>query len=551
MKTINLFKFFISIFILVIIQFTNSYSQLSGNYTIGTGGNYSTITLAVNALTTQGVSSPVTFNLKSGNYNEKVVIDSIPGASVANYVIIKSQTGVAENVNWYSSDLSSEFTLKINSGDFITIQNISFTNMNNSVADRSRIYITGYIENLKIMNNNFYGIINKDNGLISRNAVNKNLVISNNVFNTKFGINFKEIYARSLNTKIIDNTFNCNRGVEINYHDNLLIEKNNIRCSSIQNSESPSPSGIRVAGCNGDLKVQKNKLNCLGIEGSVDGIVVGYYSGTNALVANNFISLKTGTGIWVDASTNIHIYFNTVKTSSHSSGDITFVGCSSVYSRNNIMVNLGNFGSASLTYYLINSTFTTSDFNIFFYNNPYILYGTNIGYVQNLSQFRALTGLDMHSLEIPVYFLSDTNLHLSGTSLSDPRLRGTPVSMVSDDIDGNQRNSLYPTMGADEDELTGILNSATNNTYSFSLSQNYPNPFNPSTQIIYEIPVKGFISLNVFDISGKNILSLVNENQEAGTYSVTFKAENLSSGTYFYKLTFGDFTETKKMFLIK
>jgi hypothetical protein len=86
---------------------------------------------------------------------------------------------------------------------------------------------------------------------------------------------------------------------------------------------------------------------------------------------------------------------------------------------------------------------------------------------------------------------------------------------------------------------------------SYSLSQNYPNPFNPVTNIHYEIPKNGFVKLVVFDILGREIQTLVNEKQNAGTYEVTFDGSNLSSGIYFYTLSVGDFKETKKFVLLK
>lgn len=89
----------------------------------------------------------------------------------------------------------------------------------------------------------------------------------------------------------------------------------------------------------------------------------------------------------------------------------------------------------------------------------------------------------------------------------------------------------------------------------FSLSQNYPNPFNPSTKINYEIPVDAEVSLKLFDISGKEVFSLVNEFKTAGYYTVNFSGDKLSSGTYFYRLTTFDglkqVSETKKMVLTK
>jgi hypothetical protein len=86
---------------------------------------------------------------------------------------------------------------------------------------------------------------------------------------------------------------------------------------------------------------------------------------------------------------------------------------------------------------------------------------------------------------------------------------------------------------------------------SFYLFPNYPNPFNPTTTIKYQIPVNCFVSLKVYDILGKEIITLVNEAQTASAYEVSFDGSSLSSGIYFYKLVSGDFVQTRKMVLIK
>ncbi len=83
------------------------------------------------------------------------------------------------------------------------------------------------------------------------------------------------------------------------------------------------------------------------------------------------------------------------------------------------------------------------------------------------------------------------------------------------------------------------------------LSQNYPNPFNPSTSIEYSIPQNGFVKLSLFDVLGKEIKIIVNEYQNAGNYKVDFNGNNLSSGIYFYKLFFENFSLTKKISLLK
>jgi plastocyanin len=85
----------------------------------------------------------------------------------------------------------------------------------------------------------------------------------------------------------------------------------------------------------------------------------------------------------------------------------------------------------------------------------------------------------------------------------------------------------------------------------YNLYQNYPNPFNPSTQIKFDIPRTAFTRVTVYDIIGNELVNLVNENLQAGRYTVTWDAANYPSGVYLYKIVSGGYTVTKKMMLIK
>lgn len=85
----------------------------------------------------------------------------------------------------------------------------------------------------------------------------------------------------------------------------------------------------------------------------------------------------------------------------------------------------------------------------------------------------------------------------------------------------------------------------------YSLSQNYPNPFNPSTKISFSLPVSGLVTLKIYDMLGQEVMNAVNEVKEAGKYEVEINAGYLASGMYFYKLNSGEFTETRKMLLLK
>jgi WD40 repeat protein len=100
-------------------------------------------------------------------------------------------------------------------------------------------------------------------------------------------------------------------------------------------------------------------------------------------------------------------------------------------------------------------------------------------------------------------------------------------------------------------EYSNVIEVEVNIPSEFSLSQNYPNPFNPSTNIEYRIPEDGFVSLSIYNSLGQQVSILVNEDQSAGNHSLTFSADNLPSGLYFYELRSGSFVETRKMLLLK
>jgi DNA-binding beta-propeller fold protein YncE len=85
----------------------------------------------------------------------------------------------------------------------------------------------------------------------------------------------------------------------------------------------------------------------------------------------------------------------------------------------------------------------------------------------------------------------------------------------------------------------------------FALSQNYPNPMNPSTTISFNLPVKSFVSLKVFDMLGREVASIISQELPAGTYARQWNAGKMSSGVYFYRLQAGSFTQTKRLVLLK
>ena len=121
--------------------------------------------------------------------------------------------------------------------------------------------------------------------------------------------------------------------------------------------------------------------------------------------------------------------------------------------------------------------------------------------------------------------------------------------MVKWDTFGNNGGTIIKTTtgGVTSNEIT----SETDIPQTFSLYQNYPNPFNPATNLSFVIDQPSFVSLKVYDILGNEVATLVNEERPAGKYEVTFNADKLSSGVYFYQLRTEKYIQTKKMLLLR
>ena len=142
-----------------------------------------------------------------------------------------------------------------------------------------------------------------------------------------------------------------------------------------------------------------------------------------------------------------------------------------------------------------------------------------------------------------------TNNGNNWTKLNDGSAHYGPFAINSKGyiFAGTGNSSVFRSVAT----TTSINESGENIPTKFSLSQNYPNPFNPSTTIKYDLPREEMVTIKVYDMLGREVKTLVNEYKNAGSYSIEFNASNLSSGTYFYRITAGDFTEIKKLILLK
>jgi hypothetical protein len=99
--------------------------------------------------------------------------------------------------------------------------------------------------------------------------------------------------------------------------------------------------------------------------------------------------------------------------------------------------------------------------------------------------------------------------------------------------------------------IQGINNTGNDVPLIYALGQNYPNPFNPTTQIDYSLPKQTFVTISVFNLLGQEVATLVNSLKPAGVHEVTFNASDLPSGIYYYRIKAGDYTDARKMMLVK
>ncbi len=225
-------SFFLIVFTLVFFFQFKSYSQLSGPYTIGLGGNYPTINSAVNDLMTNGVSGPVTFNIKSGTYDEQVFIDSIPGASLTRNIVFQSEALSPDSVVWKSTILNRNYIIYIRNADFLTIRKLTIRDYDiSNPPGQTTLLLSGNSKKISVLDNIFLYDKEFTFPVIGDSAFSTDvLVIEGNTFSgyIKYSPNNAlRFNANSGFIRISDNVFsNLGNTISISDVDSILIEKN-------------------------------------------------------------------------------------------------------------------------------------------------------------------------------------------------------------------------------------------------------------------------------------------------------------------------------------
>lgn len=375
-------------------------------------------------------------------------------------------------------------------------------------------------------------------------------------------------------------TSNSRWGIFTGFTDDILIENNVCSYSGTEHGIYVSNSGdgpiVRNNVCyeNNGCGIQLNADLSMGGDGIITNAIIegnilhdNCYNGGSAInldgvqqsvIYNNLLYNNHSTGIALfridgaEGSKNDRVYNNTiivpsdgrwaVQSTDGSTGDTLY---------NNILINHHTF-RGSINFDQESQSGFYSDYNLV--ENRLSDDGGNTN--MTLAEWQDL-GYDLHSFlaaaENDIFIDPFSgNYHLKPNSQPIDIGTNMVLPVVNEDLDDIPRpqgNGFDP--GAYEFQSPGLI-LYSDDINDYLLDQNYPNPFNPNTIINYRVKHQGIVTIKVYDVLGREIITLVNEEKPAGIYSVTFSADGgYASGIYFYQMKARNFIQTKKMILLK
>ena len=447
--------------VLFFFFFSIVHSQLSGDFTIGSGSDYTTFSAAAEALHTQGVSGPVVFNVISGTYNEQFTLDYVPYASESNTITFQSQTGDSTEVviKYDAEGNDDNFLVTLKRCSYVTLKGITFwalDDMYNRI-----ITIEDYAEYLSIEHCLFKGTYNT-NAIVrsahiqAQNALLDHLTINNNRFSRgSYGIVFNSSSKNNLYPDIKYNRFDslgyC--AINLNTSEAPAISYNTIGYSSI---------GIFITRATNATIIQSNKLININHTG-MDFRNLKSAPGYESLVSNNMVAANQngGTGIKVSSSNYLDIIHNTIMTNRDyfQSKVLSLEYCtgSTINILNNNLVSV-NDGYALF----VNNTgnLNQCDYNNFYTPGRIFAYWNDQKECEDFRTLKEASQDNVHSIFAYPYFISETNLHAQSAWLDG---KGVQVPEVTNDLDGVARTNppdigCYEFTASDEvkSPLSGI-----------------------------------------------------------------------------------------------
>lgn len=453
---------------------TLSWAQpLNGTYTIGgTTPDYATFNAALTDLETNGVSGPVTFNIRTGTYNEQIRINSFTGASLANMVVFQSETGIPTDVVLHhqhtGTSTNANYTIFIDGADFLTFQNMTIQanpeNLNSDDKNRV-IYIENNSDNLNFFNNRILSWYTIEDyfeynecifvGADYAQSMDNDSIsfIGNTIVGGHIGLNFQGSQSagnfEATGWVVEDNTFTDQGGgaIKVLIGMNTRISGNVIESSRLQSDWN----AIEINQCNDSLLIENNTIR---MNGAGSGIVLAHLEQSGAAfkqISNNMVTFgpdyQTGTPVAIRTQNTCPTFI--AHNSVNMYGSYPSGACLYSYGSDSLMIynnQLANFGGQPA--YIIGGTtgqITSNNNNLYSSGTTLVSHASNN--YSSIGSLSGATGWDLNSVNVdPLYFNNNLLIPYATSTYN----AGTPVPTVSHDFYGTPRSTATPDIGVFE-----------------------------------------------------------------------------------------------------
>jgi hypothetical protein len=440
--------------LLLMILSQAAQAVLSGEYTVGDpGSDYPTISAAVSALNSQGISGPVDFILATGTYDEQVTVQNFTRSGSVDDEVTFRKFWAFNKVNWkYSSANSAgnNFVVKLAGATFVNFRGIHFQAVISAAPYGNLLVLSDGAANISISGAQFTGLAEPgfDSGsLVYQTGAggNSNLEIISNTFTNGYRAIDMNLVGSDLSGLLVDsNTFTGQQwGAVISNSSGAIITNNEVEDVA---SSNPSYSAMLISDDSATIEanvidIQKGNVAIANLADSGAALA--------GSVSNNMIS-TVNSGIEVSAS-NTSIYQNTVSGSVFKQALRVFGTPVQVRIRNNILTHDGSGGAVLAVESGV--SIESSNYNNIFSSGgvPLVTFGGSD--YSTLADYQVAKGLDTDSVSVTVSYLSDTrpfNLHLAEPSASSTDLVAPVLADIPKDVDGQTRFTPFTFMGADE-----------------------------------------------------------------------------------------------------